>query len=1315
MHIKIILFLLLPAVSLSQNLFETYSVEDGFGQSQVYDVFQDSKGYIWVGTNGGGLSKFDGFTVTNFSTQDGLISNVVNVISEDSQGNLWIGTEKGASKYDGKIFTNFTKKDGLPYNNVWCILDDREGNIWFATHGGGISKYDGKSHTIFTKKDGLSSNYVNWALKDREGNLWFATEEGVTRYNGKVFTILTEKDGLANNSIWSIMQDHEGNLWFGTEGGGASKLILSTSSEQALSEAEESNRTTFRNLTKKDGLISNNVTWIAEDRQRNLWFATDKGVSKYDGKTFTHFTEKDGLSNRTLWSILEDREENLWFGTDEGLKKYRQRRFINFSKKDGLSNNTVWSVMQDQDGSFWFGTDDGLNKYDGNKFISYSKKDGLADNIVYSILQDNEGHLWFGTENGLSQYDGKTFTTYTKKDGLAGNTIIAIFEDKDGNLWFGTHLGGVSKFDRHKFINFPEKDSLSYSTVNVIFQDHKGNMWFGTEEGAKKYDGNTFTNFTTKQGLSDNSVSTILEDADGNLWFGTFNGGVTKYTVPENDEFGSFEYFTIEQGLIDDSVFLMIFDDFGDLWIGTNKGVSKLDIKEYNRTGKKLFKHYNQLDGFAGVECNHGAVYKDRESNLWFGTVKGVNQYSQRQYKPNTLAPLTHITNLRLSFKEVDWSLFTDSLDQKTHLPINLKLPHDKNYLTFDFFGVSLTIPEKVRYQYKLEGLDKDWSPVIEQKYATYAKLPPGEYTFKVKACNNENVWNRHPTSYSFEITPPFWRTGWFQFLSFIMGTSIIYGFIKLRTRTLEKQRNVLEELVNVRTKELIKEKEKIEGINLELQKLSLVASETDNAVIIADADGKIEWLNVGFTNMYGYSLEELKKTKGSKIAQISSHPNIAEILDRSIRINLSNTFESNEISKDGKEFCVSSTLTPIFDEKGELKNLVMIAVDITKQKQAEKELLKAQKLESLGVLAGGIAHDFNNILTAILGNTSIAKLELDNFDKKEIDNILIQAEKACLQAKGLTQQLITFSKGGVPIKKIVSIDNLLKDSVDFALRGSNVRCEFKIAKKLWSTEIDEGQISQVINNVVINAKQAMPEGGIIEVNVENVVGMEHSDSGPPQKNSHHVEISVKDDGVGISTEHLQKIFDPYFSTKQNGSGLGLATSYSIVKNHDGFFMVDSELGTGSTFHIFLPACDPVKVSKKAVKPEAFVGTGSVLVMDDEKPVRDFLSRLLKRFGYSVEVTKDGLEMIEVYKKSKESGKTFDAVIIDLTVRGGLGGAQAIEKLLAFDPDAKAIVSSGYATHPVMSDFKKHGFKAVLPKPFEVKDLANALKVIDTS
>jgi len=485
------------------------------------------------------------------------------------------------------------------------------------------------------------------------------------------------------------------------------------------------------------------------------------------------------------------------------------------------------------------------------------------------------------------------------------------------------------------------------------------------------------------------------------------------------------------------------------------------------------------------------------------------------------------------------------------------------------------------------------------------------------------------------------------------MGTGILYAFMKLRTRTLEKQRKALGELVNIRTQQLQEEKNKIEQINLELQKLSLVASETDDAVIIADASGKIEWLNAGFTKMYGYSLEELIKTKGSKIVQISSHPNIAKILDRNIRVNLSKTFESKEISKEGKEFFVSSTLTPIFDNEGKLKNLVFISVDITKRKQTEKEFLKAQKLESLGVLAGGIAHDFNNILAAILGNTSIAKLELADFDHKEITDILTQAEKACLQAKSLTEQLITFSKGGTPIKKIVSIDRLLKDSVNFALRGSNVRSEFKIAKKLWSVEIDEGQISQVINNVVINAKQAMPEGGIIEVNAENVGEMEHSDSGPPLKNSHHVEISVKDDGVGISPEHQQKIFDPYFSTKQNGSGLGLATSYSIVKNHGGFLTVDSELGVGSNFHIFLPTCDPLPASKKPDKPEAFVGTGNVLIMDDEKTVRDFLSRLLKRFGYNVEVTKDGLEMIEVYKKSKESGQTFDTVIIDLTVQGG--------------------------------------------------------------
>ncbi|MGE5604812.1 MAG: PAS domain S-box protein [Bacteroidota bacterium] len=394
---------------------------------------------------------------------------------------------------------------------------------------------------------------------------------------------------------------------------------------------------------------------------------------------------------------------------------------------------------------------------------------------------------------------------------------------------------------------------------------------------------------------------------------------------------------------------------------------------------------------------------------------------------------------------------------------------------------------------------------------------------------------------------------------------------------------------------------------------------------------------------------------------------------------------------------------TPIRDDHGAIIGVIETIRDITGQKELEAETIRMQKLESLGILAGGIAHDFNNILAAILANLQLAMVKFQKH--QDISKHLEHTIETTLKASCLTRQLLTFAKGGVPIKKNIAITGLVRDTVQFALSGSNVKAIFSLPEDLWLVNADEGQLTQVINNITINAEQAMPTGGVIEIYGENVIYEATGKYNPGR----YVKLTIKDHGLGIPEEIIHKIFDPFFTTKKVGSGLGLSTTYSIIKRHDGYLEVESSPGTGATFYIFLPA-SLEKIEAKEAPGEINAGVDAkILLLDDEDILRNVSGELLTFFGYRVVLAKNGQEAIELYQKAKQNGEPFQAVIMDLTIPGGMGGLETMAKLRQFDPEIKAIVSSGYANDPVISNYEQYGFSGVVIKPYKIDNLVTVL------
>ncbi len=506
-----------------------------------------------------------------------------------------------------------------------------------------------------------------------------------------------------------------------------------------------------------------------------------------------------------------------------------------------------------------------------------------------------------------------------------------------------------------------------------------------------------------------------------------------------------------------------------------------------------------------------------------------------------------------------------------------------------------------------------------------------------------------------------------------------------------------------------------------QIRKLSHAIEYSSAAIMITDTKGNIEYANPKFTQITGYSIEEVIGKNPRVLKSGKTSPEVYKELWKAITSGKEWRGEFYNKKRNGDLYWESASISPVKGDKGVITHFIAVKEDITERRKMEKELVKMQKLESVGILAGGIAHDFNNSLQAILGYITLAKMHTNPND--EIHKDLEDARKVIYKSKGLSQQLLILSRGGAPVKNTLSISELIKDSARLAWSGLNVKYEIGIPDGLWLVEADKGQICQVISNLIINADQAMPEGGNIKLWAENINVVEKDLL--PVEEGRYVKITIEDHGTGISQEHLQKIFDPYYTTKQNGSGLGLSITYSIMKKHDGHITVESEIGVGTTFHIYLPASreetrvKSVLKEAKGVSPEPVEGKeasitlkGKVLLMDDEYVIRATLSKHLRHLKYEVETAKDGSEAIRLYKSASESGKPFDAAIMDLTISGGMGGKETIKKLLEIDPEARAIVVSGYANDPIMANHKRYGFRGVLAKPHEIHELDETLQKV---
>lgn len=509
-----------------------------------------------------------------------------------------------------------------------------------------------------------------------------------------------------------------------------------------------------------------------------------------------------------------------------------------------------------------------------------------------------------------------------------------------------------------------------------------------------------------------------------------------------------------------------------------------------------------------------------------------------------------------------------------------------------------------------------------------------------------------------------------------------------------------------------LERRQSVEIIKNERKWLNVTLGAIGEGVITTDTNGKVLWLNGRAEELTGHPVEKAagKKIEAILKVQLQNKATTTELINKVVASGQPVEFTQAWLPSlaAGNDRTIRLQAIPIADEEGESIGVALVFKDITTELAIEQELQRAQRLESLGFLAGGIAHDFNNLLTAITGNISLALETAD--DTPKVIRRLGDAENACRRARGLTQQLLTFSKGGAPIRKTTSVAELVKESVGFILHGSSVRVRFDMDDDLWMIRADEDQVSQVVSNLVINAKQAMTEGGEMTISCRN----RKIDTPLPVVNGtiaagNYISIAIRDTGMGIPVHNLPRIFDLYYTTKVGGSGLGLATCYQIITRHEGFMDVQSKVGEGTCFTIYLPAQPEAKPQQLPESEEAQGGTGRVLVMDDEEAIRSVMMQMLNSLGYQSDAAIDGRQVVEKYRKSMGGKNKFDVVIMDLTVPGGVGGLEALTELKKIDPNIRAVVSSGYSHDPVLANYRKYGFLACVRKPFNISEIGRVL------
>ncbi|WP_185196859.1 two-component regulator propeller domain-containing protein [Pontibacter sp. Tf4] len=763
--------------------FRNWTIADGLPQSDITDLLQDNRMRIWVATRGG-ISLFDGSSFRTYNRQQGLASNNVSTLFQDSRNQLWIGSaDNGLTKYDGQNFSTFGSSQGLPATAIHSITENNLGQLLVATDSGVYRLQQNR----FIKHDKLPPQPYLALHTDALGTVWAGSKEnGLYKISGsEVQHYKSLQYKLPSNTITAIYSERtDGKLWIGTSGGPAY--------------LEDK---TIAQLPLPPSVTHPLVSDFTQDAYGKILVALQQdGLLSVDQEQVQHLTRANGLSSNHISALLLDSEKNTWIGTSGyGLQQRRAQWFMHYFTIGDIQEPHITALAQDTKGTVWFGTANGEAAYMQNgRQTTLDANVWPPGTILYSMWVISPENVWVSTSRGVWNLRPRQAKHYTTANGLPADEVYFVAADARNNVWFAT-AGGVASLQNGEIKRTIVSDDPETGKAYHIYRDKQNRLWFGTEKGVYLLTQNKLHKVPALQKHAFTEVRAITEDGNGWLYFGGYNYGLLGYHQPT----GETKLFNADSGLPGEGIKSLYADRDNNLWIATNRNVLKADLAYFHDTRKLKYREYNGQNGFSGLEVSYNGITQTPDGRVWFGTIKGLTQYIPELDRINKAAPQLRLTDIRLFMRPTDWQQLGYRIDQASGLPVNLRLPHSKDHITFYYHGICLSDPARVRYRYMLEGHDQQWSETSEQPYATYANLGPGTYTFKLKARNNDGYWTQQPLTYTFSVVPPVWRREWFIALLLLLVTGSLISVVRLRERSLVKMNTLLDMRVKHRTRML--------------------------------------------------------------------------------------------------------------------------------------------------------------------------------------------------------------------------------------------------------------------------------------------------------------------------------------------------------------------------------------------------------------------------------------------------------------------------------------------------------------------------------